>query len=385
MTKITQDQLNEYTIKSSSFVSCAQAFIDCRTPGSDKKENYSMIGPGVTQSDEQFVNVAEHHGFNIGGAAMPKECVNNLHIHFTAETFYLHKGEWEFRWGNKGENTATLSAGAIFSPRTWLFRGFRNVGADDGFLFTVLGGDDTGGIIWHPQVLKEAEKYGLLLTADNKVLDTVANSSVSTEGVELIQGLTEEQMATLRQPTVDEMMKQVVTFEELEWSDTALISTKTKNGAVRMAPAIGWGMTEDREHTPKIYNPHGYSVEWLEIPVGQSVKLHALHQRQVLKMHTGTIDVSLNRPEDGQVTSTISAKDVISIPTGAWRTFINSGHETAYVLVVNGTDTVNRIEWDMSVLKEAQENGFGLDKSGYVALESLVKYSNPMLDGFVQC
>ena len=385
MTKITQDQLKEYTIKASDFVSCAQAFIDCRTPGSDKKENYSMIGPGVTQSDEQFVNVAEHHGFNIGGAAMPKECTNNLHIHFTAETFYLHRGQWEFRWGNKGENTATLSDGAIFSPRTWLFRGFRNVGSDDGFIFTVLGGDDTGGIIWHPTVLKEAEKYGLVLTAENKVLDTTKDTSTSIDDIELIQSLTQEQMSTLRQPTPEQMMKQVVTFEELDWSDDALLSTKTEGGKCRMAPAIGWGMTEDRDHTPKIYNPHGYSVEWLEVPVGQSVKLHAFHQRQVLKMHTGTVEVVLNRPEDGQVSSSISSKDVISIPTGAWRTITNIGTETAFVLVINGSDSVNRIEWDITVLKEAQANGFSLDISGYIALESLVKYSNPMLDGFVAC
>ncbi len=385
MTKITQEQLNDYTIKASDFVSCAQAFIDCRTPGSDKKENYSMIGPGVTQSDEQFVNVAERHGFNIGAAAMPKECINNLHIHFTAETFYLHRGDWEFKWGNRGENTVTLTTGAIFSPRTWLFRGFRNVGADDGFVFTVLGGDDTGGIIWHPEVLNEAKKYGLVLTAENKVLDTVANADVDVDEVELIQGVTEEQMATLRQPSTEEMMKQVVTFEELDWSEDALLCAKTDGGKVRMAPAIGWGMTEYRDHTPKIYNPHGYSVEWLEIPIGQSVKLHRIAQRQVLKMHQGTIEVSVNRPEEGQVSNTISAKDVLSVPASAWRTLTNIGSETAFVLVVNGSDSVNRIQWDTSVISEARENGFGLDTSGYIALEALIRYSNPMLDGFVQC
>ena len=56
------------------------------------KENYSIIGPGVTQSAQQVVNLREPHGFNIGAAAMPDGVVNNLHLHFTAEVFL--KLEW---------------------------------------------------------------------------------------------------------------------------------------------------------------------------------------------------------------------------------------------------------------------------------------------------
>ena len=50
-----------------------------------------------------------------------------------------------------------------------------------------------------------------------------------------------------------------------------------------MAPVIGWGMSEYRDHTPKIYNPHGFSVEWLKIPTGNSVKLHRINENQVVK------------------------------------------------------------------------------------------------------
>ena len=31
-------------------VACKVAFIDCKMPGSTAKENYSLIGPSVTQS-----------------------------------------------------------------------------------------------------------------------------------------------------------------------------------------------------------------------------------------------------------------------------------------------------------------------------------------------
>ena len=45
----------------------------------------------------------------------------------------------------------------MISVPTWIFRGFTNEGPDDGILLTVLGQDVTGGIIWGPSVLKEAE------------------------------------------------------------------------------------------------------------------------------------------------------------------------------------------------------------------------------------
>ena len=45
---------------------CTNAFIDTRTPGSDTKENFTIIGPGVAENPEQHVHIKEPHGFNIG-------------------------------------------------------------------------------------------------------------------------------------------------------------------------------------------------------------------------------------------------------------------------------------------------------------------------------
>ena len=52
-------ELARRTIRRGDYVSCAQAFIDCKTPGSESKENYSIIGPGVTQSAAQVVNLTD--------------------------------------------------------------------------------------------------------------------------------------------------------------------------------------------------------------------------------------------------------------------------------------------------------------------------------------
>ena len=374
METITQEHLDRYTIRSHQFVSCNQAFVDCRTPGSDQKENYSFIGPGVTQSSEQFVNLKDAHGFNIGAAAMPKGCVNNLHTHFTAEVFFIYKGDWEFKWGNQGENTAVLGEGTVFSPMTWLFRGFRNVGVDDGFVFTVLGGDDTGGIIWHPEVLKTAASHGLFLSVDNQLLDTVENPDV-TKDVQLIEPLTEEQMQVMHQVSPEQMTKRFVLFKDLVWSEKALLCSSISGHHCSVAPVIGWGMTQEKEHISPIYTPHGFSIEWLKIPVGQSVALHSIAEHEVLKMYQGKLKVTLNRQEEEKVSSLIEAKDILSVPQNSWRTFENVGDDDVYVLVVLGGDAPNAITWDSQVIEQAHQSGYAIDHKGYITLYSLIKHS----------
>ncbi|MCF2436198.1 cupin domain-containing protein [Streptomyces thinghirensis] len=112
----------------------------------------------MSQAAGQFVNLRLPHGYNIGAAAMPHGITNNLHLHYTAEVFVCTEGEYLLRWGADGtEGELPLRAGDIVSVPTWIFRGFTNTGPDDGWLFTVLGMDDTGGIIWGPSVLREAE------------------------------------------------------------------------------------------------------------------------------------------------------------------------------------------------------------------------------------
>ena len=36
---------------------CTTAFIDAHTPGSEEKENFSIIGRGVSESPEQYVHI----------------------------------------------------------------------------------------------------------------------------------------------------------------------------------------------------------------------------------------------------------------------------------------------------------------------------------------
>ncbi|MCX0272420.1 cupin domain-containing protein [Nocardia zapadnayensis] len=368
---VTAEDLDRYTIRRTDFVSCNQAFIDCRTPGSDRKENYSMIGRGVSQSAGQVVNLREPHGFQIGAAAMPNGVTNNLHLHFTAEVFLCFKGEYLLRWGAQGEQgELVLREGEIASIPTWTFRGFTNIGPDDGFLFTVLGMDDTGGIIWGPSVLEDAKGHGLYLTADNKLVDTVAGDEIP-EGVELVEPISDEQIAALRPFTVEQMRERIATPENIEWSRRALLDSALPGGGVELGLVIGYGMTEDATQVPRIHNPHGHNIAWLRAEPGAGISAHRHADRQVLMVKDGEWEVTLNRGVDAR-TVRLGAWDMLSVPAGAYRSIRNVGGQTALMLVVNSGDGRVRLTWDEEVVKAAADAGDALDHNGYLAPYALV-------------
>ena len=368
MTHITQDIANARHIKRDDYVSCTVAFIDCKKPGSDTKENYSIIGPGVTSSADQVINLPEAHGFNIGAAAMPHGITNNQHIHFTAEVFIVQAGEWTFRWGSNGENEIKGTKGDIVSVPTWIFRGFTNVGPDDGWLFTILGGDNTGGVIFHPDIIREAADYGLYISSENQLIDTSRGDEVPPESGR-IPPMPEEDVAALRDVSREEMMSRIVTSDARDFRP-AFIDQALPNGGAQIAPVIGLGMTQNRDHAAPITNAHEFSAEWLRIEPGQSVGPFMVDEKMVLMMHEG--QVQLDYADGGNASVLINAWDTYSVPGGVMRTLTAVGDTAVEMLVVLSGDHRKRPVFAPEVLEKAQAAGLGLDASGFVAKASLL-------------
>ncbi len=291
---VSADELTRRTIRRSDWVSCNSAFIDCRTPGSDRKENYAFIGPGVSQNPDQYVNLSEEHGYNVGAAGMPNGVTNNLHLHFTAEVFINFGGTFRLRWGVDGKQGEYVSHdGDVITVPTWIFRGFTNEGPDDGILLTVLGHDVTGGIIWGPSVLREAESYGLHLTADSRLIDTVAGDELPTD-VPLITPMKQQYIDELTTYTPAEMRQRVIQPSDRVYSRRALLSSDVPGGGAELALGIGYGMSEDRRQVPRVHEPHSFNLAWLRAVPGQGVLRHRHDQTQVLTVKSGVWDVTLN-------------------------------------------------------------------------------------------
>ena len=168
-----QNKMEDRIVRYGELIPCKTAFIDAHTPGSDQKENFTIIGGGVSESPDQHVHIAIPHGFNIGAAGQPPKCRNSLHDHNTAEVFFVLSGRWRFfwgRWGNAGE--VVLEQGDIINIPTGIFRGFENIGTEYGMIMAILGGDDAGGgVHWAPQVIEDAAEHGLILGENGKLYD----------------------------------------------------------------------------------------------------------------------------------------------------------------------------------------------------------------------
>ena len=370
---IDDAELARRTIRFSDLVPAENAFIDCRNPGSERKLNYAIIGSGVSETD-QYVNLDVPHGFQLGGASMPSGVVNSMHLHFTAEVFIVAAGNYAFRWGRDGIDGEYVGGpGDVISVPTWIFRGFTNVGEEDNFIFTILGGDRTGGLIWSPSVLREAAAHGLHLTVANKLIDTVAGDVLPAD-VELVAPASDDHIARLHAYSAEDIRRRVATDADREFRDDALLCSAIAGGRARLALLIGYGLSEHRDHEPRVHNPHGFSVAALRADPGEGVLRHRHGDTQVLIAQRGDWEVTVN--DEHPSTVRLGARDTLSVPPGAWRSIRNVGQEAdAELIVITGADGRTRIEWAPDVVEQARAADLGLDANGYVAPWSLIRRS----------
>jgi mannose-6-phosphate isomerase-like protein (cupin superfamily) len=376
---LTQDQARARLIRRQDFVACKVAFIDCKTPGSHLKENYSMIGPGVTTNPDQVVNLREPHGFNIGAAAMPRGITNNLHVHFTAEVFLVFDGEYTFRWGPKGSHGEwTGRDGDILSVPTWIFRGFTNVGPDDGMVFTVLGGDDTGGIIWDADIIRGAAQYGLYLRRDGVLVDT-STGAPKPDDSELIQPISDEDARSFQHWTPARIAaERAAPLAEREFAEEALLDSGLPGHASAIARVIGWGISEQRDGFPRIRAPHGFSIEWLRIAPGAEVGPFRISEKMVLMNRSPGVEATLNRGA-AAVKLAMDRRDILSVPSGVWRSLRNTGTGPAELLVICAGDQRKRIEWDADIAARARTHGRARDHDGWIAPAHLLPSTSALL------
>ncbi|MFL4468389.1 cupin domain-containing protein [Tateyamaria armeniaca] len=204
---MTPAEMEPRIVRYGDLMPCKTAFIDAHTPGSDQKENFTIIGGGVSESPDQHVHIAIPHGFNIGAAGQPPKCRNSLHSHRTAEVFFVLSGRWRFfwgRWGTAGE--VVLEEGDIINIPTGIFRGFENIGTDYGMIMAILGGDDAGGgVIWAPQVIEDAADHGLVLGENGKLYDSKKGQSLP-DGIAPMPVLSEEELKAYPEMTPMEVV-----------------------------------------------------------------------------------------------------------------------------------------------------------------------------------
>jgi mannose-6-phosphate isomerase-like protein (cupin superfamily) len=321
--------LNKRLVRYVDLKPCTTAFIDTRTPGRQGKENFTIIGPGVAENPDQHVHIEEAHGFNIGGARQQPDCINSQHSHETAEVFIIHKGTWAFYLGaNCEDGEVVLRPGDSISIPVNVFRGFKNVGEDVGYMFAVLGGDDPGHVKWAPDVFDSARKYGLILLEDGSLVDTAKGESIP-DGKKAMAATTPEDVARARKLSAEDMADCVVLRDELHTQDA---SSMTMSG-INECPIIGAASPGEGLAAGKMMWPHGFHVRHLAIDPGVESKRHSRIEEEVIFIHDGRLTI---RFEEGDVE--LVTGDVLTVPIGKARAFCNATNELVEVYVVRGGD-----------------------------------------------
>jgi len=316
-TSITLQAMEARIVRYGELVPCKTAFIDAYTPGSDQKENFTIIGAGVSESPDQHVHIRETPGFNIGAAGQPPKCRNSLHSHRTAEVFYVHKGRWRFFWGRHGTaGEVVLEEGDIFNIPTGIFRGFENVGTDYGIIMAILGGDDAGGgVIWAPQVIEDARDHGLVLAETGRLYDTRKGETLPA-GVKPMPVLNDEELMGFPETPVYAVVPAYIG----RYQDMVALSQKEP------ARVIGsWNDALIRDRT-------GFEVEFLShhsIPVSR----YKTDRHEVLMVHRGHWRLSW---EEGVVI--LAPGDTCAVPPGLEHALEPSMAGEAALFRVRNTD-----------------------------------------------
>ena len=289
----TANALSQRLVRYDELIPCYNAFIDCRTPGSEAKENFTIIGPGVSENPDQHVHIAEPHGYNIGGARQPPGCVNSQHSHDTAEVFVVQSGHWRFDLGELGDDAQVdLHPGDVISIPTRVFRGFTATAAADdgspGFLWAVLGQDNPGRVTWAPKVFDMAKDYGLVLLENGSLVDTAAGEAVPAD-VHPMAPTSRQDANALSRMTSDQA-------EAIVWRSVAANGT-TVTAIIGAGAPLGWD--------------HGFHVDRVDIEPGESIDWGDSEDKEVLFVHRGCVDIEC---DDGSVD--LVEGDTISLPAG---------------------------------------------------------------------
>lgn len=280
-------------VRYEDLIPCRDAFIDTRTPGSDQKENFTIIGPGVSENPNQHVHISEPHGFNIGGARQPPGCTNSQHSHETEEVFFVHSGEWAFRLGEHGDDAEIiLKPGDLISIPTHVFRGFENVGEDVGYLWAVLGGDDPGRVLWAPKVFDMAKDYGLVLLENGNLIDLGAGQI----------------MPAFAKPMARTTMEQVAALQVFDNEALAACCVCGDSEGLLIGPGgrLDW--------------PHQFTLERHKLSAGEGLAPETQSLPDVLFLHQGHLIVTV---DDQKIT--MNPGDTLTIPKGAERSWSTSG------------------------------------------------------------
>lgn len=144
-------------------------FLDQALP-ENRRDVFNVIGRGVSEEKGAAAEITDVDGFNVQMSRAKPGHGNGLHSHETVETFMPLNGRWAIQWGDKGEHQIVLEQFDLVSVPPGIMRSVRNIGAEEAYLFTILGGTDPGRVTWSPDLIQAAKQRGWELDAEGDLV-----------------------------------------------------------------------------------------------------------------------------------------------------------------------------------------------------------------------
>ena len=167
---VTPDDMAKRTARFKNLSYSAQGYLDTRIPA-HKRNTYNVIGRGVTEDKNLKPAILEAEDFNITYIGAEPGCGAGLHDHPTVEVFIAMTEKWSIIWGETGQHEIRIDQFDVVSVPPGVMRGFKNEGNSYGLVMAILGGSDSGNVIWENNVVEEAKKTGLRLNEDGTITE----------------------------------------------------------------------------------------------------------------------------------------------------------------------------------------------------------------------
>ena len=140
----------------------------------------------------------------------------------------------------------------------------------------------------------------------------------------------------------------------------------------QIAPAVGNGLSQHRDHTAAVLEPQSFSVEWLRVEPKQGSAPFSTAEKMVVINLSPLLEVELNTGAN-TVRCALRFEDMIAIPAHAVRAFrCPSGAMPAEAVMVIAGDHIKHPKFSDSMIAEALANDVAIDAGGKLARASIL-------------
>ena len=164
--------------------------------------------------------------------------------------------------------------------------------------------------------------------------------------------------------TPDDMAGRTARFKELSYSSQGYLDTRMPAHKRNTYNVIGRGVTEDDKLKPAITEAEGFNITYIGAEPGCGAALHDHPTVEVFIAMTGKWCILWG--EKGEHKINIDQFDVVSVPSGIMRGFINEGDSHHFIMAILGGSDSGSVSWAKNVVEGAERTGLRLNEDGTI-------------------